>query len=137
MTDQYMAELPRPTDDSRPFWDGCNDSKLLLQRCGECHKLFYYARRLCPHCGGTQLSWEASTGLGTVYSFSEVHVAFQGEAWKAEVPYTTVLVDLDDGPRMLSRLVGERRAEVHIGDRVRVQFVQVQTQKLPFFTADR
>lgn len=129
-----MAELPQPTVDSKPFWDGCNSEQLLLQRCGGCRHLFYYARRLCPACGSTELSWETSSGRGSIYSFSQVHVPFQGPEWASQVPYSVVLVDLDEGPRMLSRWLGA--GEPAIGQRVRVTFPSVEGQKLPFFTAE-
>jgi uncharacterized OB-fold protein len=134
--DGLLAVLMKPTADSRPFWEGCNAEQLLLQRCAACRHLFYYARRLCPACGGTELSWEASSGRGSVYSFSQVHVPFQGPEWASQLPYTVLLVDLDDGPRMLSRWLGAAGSEPAIGDRVRVTFPSVDGQKLPFFTAD-
>ncbi len=133
---ELLAELPTPTVDSAPFWEGCNAESLLLQRCGECRHLFYFARRLCPACGATELTWESSTGRGTIYSFSEVHVAFQGPDWNSQIPYTVILVDLDEGPRMLSRwLAPEGSSLPAIGDQVRVTFPAVNGQKLPFFTA--
>lgn len=130
-----IAELPQPSVDSQAFWQGCNNGQLLMQRCADCRHLFYYPRRLCPACGGTHLSWEASGGLGRIYSYSEVMVAFQGPHWQSQVPYIVVLVDLDEGPRMLSRWVGPPGATPRIGDRARVTFVRVQDQQLPFFTA--
>lgn len=126
-----LAELPRPTRDSQPFWEGCNAERLLLQRCGECRHLFYYPRRLCPACGATALQWEQASGHGRIYSFSEVHVPFQGPQWAGQVPYTVVLVDLDEGPRMLSRWLGA--APPSMGQRVRVHWPRVEHQKLPFF----
>ena len=134
--DTLLAVLPRPTVDSKPFWEGCNADTLLLQRCGACRHLFYYARRLCPACGAAELSWEASTGRGSIYSFSQVHVAFQGPEWNSQLPYTVVLVDLDDGPRMLSRWLGPAGTVPSVGERVRVTFPSIGGQKLPFFTAD-
>lgn len=134
--DALMTVLPVPTVDSRPFWEGCNADKLLLQRCGNCGHIFYYSRRLCPVCGGADLHWEASAGRGIVYSLSEVHVAFQGPAWNSQLPYTVVLVDLDEGPRMLSRWLKSDAALPGIGQRVRVVFPRVGDQKLPFFTGD-
>lgn len=131
-----IAELPHPSVDSQAFWEACNRGVLLFQRCSECAHLFYYPRRLCPACGGSQLSWEASRGLGRVYSFSEVRVAFQGPAWQSQLPYTVVLIDLDEGPRMLSRWVSPTGQPPRIGDRARLHFVQVQHQQLPFFSAD-
>ncbi len=135
--DAMRAVLPAPTVDSRPFWDACNADALLLQRCGHCAHLFYYARRLCPACGGTELRWEPSAGRGSVYSFSEVHVAFHGSASDGRLPYTVVLIDLDEGPRMLSRWVPGGAASPAVGQRAVVRFTSVSGQKLPFFTAER
>lgn len=133
---QLLAVLPKPTVDSTPFWEGCNGEQLLLQRCTQCRHVFYFARRLCPACGGGELAWEASQGRGSVYSFSEVHVPFQGPEWASQLPYTVVLVDLDEGPRMLSRWLGPKGTTPAIGQRVRVRFPEVDGQKLPFFDAE-
>jgi uncharacterized OB-fold protein len=129
----YKAHLPAPSLDSAPFWASCNQEVLLLQHCAECGKRFYFARRLCPACGGSHLDWEPSAGKGTVFSFSEVHVSFFGPEWESELPYTCVLIDLDEGPRLLSRFVGSDEEKIKIGDRVNVVFVEVENQKLPFF----
>jgi uncharacterized OB-fold protein len=128
-----MAGLPHPTTESKPFWEGCNAEQLLLQRCGGCSHVFYYARRLCPACGSTELAWEESSGHGVIYSFSEVHVPFQGPEWGSQVPYTIVLVDLDEGPRMLSRWLGDGRGPPLIGQHVKVTFPEVDGQRIPFF----
>lgn len=137
MPDSLLAVLPAPTTESAPFWAGCNDEKLLLQRCTACSHVFYYARRLCPQCGATDLAWEPATGRGTIYSFSEIHVPFQGPEWAGQVPYTVVLVDLEEGPRMLSRwLAPGADSPPKVGDTVRAVFPSVDGQKLPFFTAD-
>jgi uncharacterized OB-fold protein len=129
----YRSHLPVPTVDSAPFWEACNRGTLLLQHCGECGLRIYHPRRLCPGCGGMQLAWEPGAGTGTVFSFSEVHVSFFGPEWESELPYTVVLIDLDEGPRMLSRLIGEDRSKVRIGHRVQVVFIEVGQQKIPFF----
>jgi uncharacterized OB-fold protein len=128
-----MAVLPRPTAESKPFWEGCNAENLLLQRCGDCGQAFYYARRLCPACGSIELAWKKSSGRGVIYSFSEVHVAFQGPEWASQVPYTLVIIDLDEGPRMLSRWLADSGAPPQIGQDVQVVFPEVDGQKLPFF----
>jgi uncharacterized OB-fold protein len=133
---RLLAGLPKPTVDSKPFWEGCNAEKLLLQRCAQCRHIFYYARRLCPACGAADLAWEASAGRGRVYSFSEVHVPFQGPEWASQVPYTVVMVDLDEGPRMLSRWLAPEGSTPRIGQPVRVRFPTVGGQKLPFFSAE-
>lgn len=140
MNTDYIAELPQPTLESQPFWDGCKRQQLMLQRCGSCDHVFYYARRLCPACGSTELSWQASSGRGTLYSASQVQVAFQGPHWQSQLPYTVVLVDLDEGPRMLSRWAAGEARRPRMDERVRVRFVPVQQgqqgQWLPFFEPD-
>lgn len=134
-TIQPIAELPKPTVDSAPFWEACNSDKLMFQRCESCRHLFYYARRMCPACGSNALVWEASSGQGCVYSFTEVHVPFQGAHWADQVPYTLVLVDLDEGPRMLSRWLKTDGDEPAVGSRVCVVFHAHEGQKFPFFSA--
>ena len=131
MSEEIKAILPVPTADSEAFWAGCDREELLLSRCRECGRRFYYPRRLCPHCGGSSVEMEASAGQGSVFSHSQVEVSFYGKAWESQLPYTVILVDLDEGPRMLSRLVG--RDAIAIGDRVGVRFVAVEGRKLPYF----
>ena len=129
-----FAILPSPTKETAPFWEGCNRSELLLSACEACGHTFYYPRLFCPKCGGDRLAWRASKGRGTLYSFSHVGVSFYGKKWESQIPYTLALVDLDEGPRMLSRLTGPDCDKAKIGDRVRVQFVEFEKQKLPYFS---
>jgi uncharacterized protein len=128
-----LARLMPQTEDSAPFWRACNEGRFLLRHCQRCDHTFYYPRRLCPACGGDALDWRDASGRGRVFSFSEVHVPFMGDAWASQVPYTVVVVDLDEGPRMLSRLVGDDRADVAIGDALELCFVEADAQQLPFF----
>lgn len=131
--DNLFALLPSPTQVSRPFWDGCNRGELLLQHCAGCGHCFYYARQNCPACGSGALTWRSSSGRGTVYSFTQVEVSFYGPQWDSQLPYTPVLVDLEDRVRMLSRLVGPDRGRVKIGDPVQAEFVLFEGQRLPYF----
>lgn len=131
--EDILAILPSPTQETKPFWEGCNRSELLLSACEDCAHVFYYPRLYCPKCGSEKLGWRASTGCGTLYSFTQVGVSFYGPTWESQIPYTLVLVDLDEGPRMLSRLVGKSRNEARIGDRLEVEFVEVEKQRLPYF----
>jgi uncharacterized OB-fold protein len=128
-----LAILPTPTVDSEEFWRGCERGELLLRRCEECGTIAYYPRSHCISCGGERLAWQQSAGTGTIYSFTHVAVSFYGKAWESRLPYTVVLVDLVEGPRMLSRLVDAERARVRIGARVKLAFVSVEGRGLPFF----
>jgi uncharacterized protein len=130
---EFKAVVPKPSIDSARFWAACNDDQLLLANCERCANVFYYPRLMCPTCGGRELGWRMSKGTGAVYSYSHVLTSFWGNEWQSQLPYTVILVDLDEGPRMLSRLVGERREQVASGARVVVEFHSVQGQKLPFF----
>ncbi len=134
--DPLLTQLPEATEDSRPCWEGCNRQQLLLQHCKSCGHVFYYARRLCPACGGTDLTWQAASGQGRVYSYSQIHVPFQGPHWQTQLPYSVVLIDLLEGPRMLSRWLAPKGQVPQIGDSARVVFVQIEQQHLPFFAAD-
>jgi uncharacterized OB-fold protein len=130
------ALLPRPMAESQEFWAGCNNEQLLLSECRTCHNLFYYPRIACPRCGGQDLGWRASAGRGKVHTYSHVHTSFFGATWEDELPYTVVVVDLDEGPRLLSRLIGDDREAVKTGMRIKLDFVEIEGQKLPFCRLD-
>ena len=131
--ERLTAILPTPTAASAPFWEACNRGELQLPHCRACDRLFYYPRTHCPHCGSRELDTRKAAGGGRIFSFTHVHVSFQGSTWEAQLPYTPVLVDLDEGVRMLSRLIGEGRDAVAIGDRVTLTFAEIEGRKLPYF----
>ena len=133
ITPDIIAILPTPSAESAPFWAGCDRDELLLQRCTRGQHLFYYPRLFCPHCGDRDLAWEKCSGQGVIFSFTHVQVSFYGSKWESQLPYTLVLVDLAEGPRMLSRLIGPDQGDVRIGNGVEVQFVAFEGRKLPFF----
>jgi len=99
---------PRPTD------------KFMLPRCGDCGKFHFYPRPACPHCQGTCLAWAEASGRGEVYSHSAVYRA-PSEAFKADVPYVVAIVKTDEGPHLLSRVVGVAPEAVRIGMRLKVK----------------
>ncbi|MGP4015093.1 Zn-ribbon domain-containing OB-fold protein [Saccharopolyspora sp. 5N708] len=100
--------------ETRPFWDGIAAGELRLQRCTDCGSAIFYPRSVCPNCFGDQIEWFTATGRGTVYSYTVAHRAF-GE-FAEQAPFTVALVDLDEGPRMMTRVVDGD--QVRIGDRV-------------------
>ncbi|MBI4491693.1 MAG: Zn-ribbon domain-containing OB-fold protein [Chloroflexi bacterium] len=130
--------LPVITPTTEPFWRACAEGRLLLRRCQTCGSLFHYPRQACPSCWSEALEWRESSGRGAIWSFSQVHVALGGDAWKDELPYTVVIVELDEGVRMLSRLVGSAADEPAVGDRVQVEFFrQAEGVCLPYFRLER
>jgi len=122
-----------PDPDSEPFWQGAAEGELRYQRCGACDAAVFYPRALCPECGAPDPGWAVSAGKGTVYACSTVHRAPPGFADQA--PYTVLLVDLDEGFRMMSRLVDAEPSSVAIGDRVKAVFRDGPNGRpAPYFT---
>lgn len=97
--------LPAPDADTAAYWQGLRDGKLLLQHCDDCGNVQYYQQGICRNCGGEHLVHRPASGRGTVHSFSVVHRA-PGPAFKGEVPYAVLLVELAEGPRMISTYTG-------------------------------
>lgn len=113
------------------FIDGQAAGVLRYQRCGDCGQAITGRRFACTACGSPRLTWHDSAGTGTVWSASTVHRA-PTEAWRAEVPYTLVLVTLDEGPRVMAH----GAPGLMIGMRVRAQPAMLAGQALVRFVAD-
>ena len=103
--------LPTPDTDSAAFWSGLKEGKLLLQHCLDCGHVQYYQQGMCRRCGGERLEHRAASGRGKVHSYSVVYRA-PGPAFKRDVPYAVLLVELEEGPRMISSLVGAKPESV-------------------------
>lgn len=101
----HIKPLPTPDADSQAYWQGLKEGKLLLQHCSDCAHVQFYQQAICRHCGGERLVHRAASGRGTVHSFSVVHRA-PGPAFKQDTPYAVLLVELEEGPRMISSLIG-------------------------------
>jgi uncharacterized OB-fold protein len=125
--------LPAPGPDDRAFWDGCRRHVLLVQQCLECGALRFWGQPMCESCTSVEAQPLPASGRGTIWSFTTTHHAF-APAWTQVVPYTIVVVRLDEGPRMTSTLVGADPADVRIGLPVEVVFEDVTPEvTLPRF----
>jgi uncharacterized OB-fold protein len=136
MSDPIPFPLPAITDDTRPFWDGCRGRELRVQRCPGCGTLRHPPAPACWKCRGFAHEWIALSGRGTVFSHAVVHRAFLPEL-ASHVPYTVVVVALDDAPgiRLVSNLV---EGEARIGLPVEVVFEDVSADMtVPRFRARR
>jgi len=96
--------IPVPTPETQPFWDGCAANELRIQRCDDCTRYYFYPRPSCPNCGSENVQWSAVSGRATLYSYIISHRAAPG--YENELPYTIAVVELEEGPRMTTNLVG-------------------------------
>ena len=118
---EYMKPLPTLTDENRPFWDACRAGRLSLQKCTNCSHARYPISPFCPHCLSGDFEWSELSGRGTVFSYIVFHQAYH-PGFKADLPYNVALVQLEEGPRMYSNIVGTPNDQVRIGDEVEVVF---------------
>ncbi len=122
---------PQVTPLSKPYFDACNESRLVIQQCDTCHRWQFYPRHVCSYCGGGDLVWRQAAGTGRVASYTVVRRAVS-KAYTA--PYVIALIDLDEGVRMMSQLREIDVDSVFIGQCVEVVFEQwVDEDRLPVF----
>lgn len=94
--------LPQPTPETQPYFDGLKNHTLMIQRCRACNKAYFYPRPFCPDCLSFDTEWFQASGKGTLYSFVISHRPPPG--FPAE-PFVIAIVELEEGPRMMSNLV--------------------------------
>jgi uncharacterized OB-fold protein len=126
--------LPQINKVDQPFWQGAAAGKLLLQKCQACGKLQFFPRVACVDCFSGDIDWIESKGAGKVHSFTLVRVP-RNPAFKDETPIYYINVILDEGLIIESRLVGDTKEKVKMGDRVKVIFQPTHDPsiKLPCF----
>ena len=109
--------LPIPDAETEEFWHGLARGVLLVRSCNSCSRLHYYPRSFCPFCWSSDVAWREMSGRGTVYATTIVR-QHGLSPFKERAPYNISLVDLDEGPRLLTNVVGCAPEDVHIGDTV-------------------
>jgi uncharacterized OB-fold protein len=121
---------------TEPFVEGCRRGELVLLRCDNCGFTILPNVALCERCGSCAWTPFASTGRGAVYSYTAVHRPPE-ERFAARVPYVIVLVDLDDGPRIMGVLDDVDANHGLVGVRVSVRFRADELLRTPYFVQDR
>jgi uncharacterized OB-fold protein len=134
-TGVIQKPVPEPTQESKPYWDGLNEGRLLLQSCGRCGKVRHYPRPLCDACYSFEVKWIEASGAGQVHSWTITHHAFH-PAFKGELPYVLATVDLEEGVRLQAPLRGVPAQDLRLGLPVRVTFERMsEGLTLPAFVA--
>ena len=122
MTARY--DLPLPDATTQPWWDAAAEGRLLVVRCGSCGEAHFYPRPFCPRCGGEDVSWEEASGAATLYTWSVVH-RNDLPPFRDKVPYVAAVVDLAEGPRMMTTVVGADPSDLQVGMALEVAFEEL------------
>jgi len=123
MTAQEKIEKPLPVVDpgSAFYWKSAREHRLMLPRCLDCGKQHFYPRDLCPHCYSDKLEWMQASGNGVIYSYTIARRG-AGPGFAADAPYVVAVIELDEGPRMLSNVRTQDVEAVRIGMKVKTTF---------------
>ena len=112
---------PEPDAFTRPYWDAAAEGHLLLRRCHACGKAHHYPREFCPCCWSEDVSWRGASGRATLHTWSVVH-RNDLPPFGERVPYAAAVVDLAEGPRMMTEVIGCEEAALRIGMELEVAF---------------
>jgi hypothetical protein len=106
MATEYSKPLPRPLNPvlTQPFWEAARRHELVIPRCQTCDYIFFYPRSECPRCFGTNVEWARVSGRGRLHSYTIVYQPANA-AFRADAPHIYAVVQLDEGPRMVSNIV--------------------------------
>lgn len=96
--------VPKALPETQPYWDATARHELQIQRCTSCSTPFFYPRTTCPSCGSTEVEWFTASGNATLYSYVINHRPAPG--WQDEAPYAIAVVQLEEGPRLMTSIVG-------------------------------
>ena len=124
MTDRLKHPAPGIDWETRAYWEGCGRHELILQRCRRCSALQHRPRALCVTCLSDDIEHFPASGRGTVYSFTVTHQN-QAPGFREATPYVLAYVELEEGVRLLTNIVGCAAGEVRIGMPVEVDYADL------------
>ena len=129
----FQRPVPQPSPESKEFWEGCRQGKLLMQYCNDCGKINWFPRRYCAHCTAESFTWKEVEGTGILETFSIVYRPMS-DAWKSEVPYALAIVRLTEGVRMVTRIIMKDGRQPRFDAPVRVRFIRLTEEfQIPYF----
>lgn len=131
-----QGPIPAPTPETQMFWDGTAAGELRIQRCTPCEKFYFYPRPYCPTCHSDQVEWQVVSGKGTLASYNINYRPFP--IFETDEPQVIALIELDEGVRLMSNIVGVEPLpeNLPLGMRVSVEFEPRGDQFLPVFTPE-
>ncbi|MFE9624541.1 Zn-ribbon domain-containing OB-fold protein [Streptomyces sp. NPDC006527] len=114
-------DVPEADAFTRAYWDAAAEGRLLIRRCGACGRAHHYPREFCPYCWSEDVTWETASGRATLYTWSVVH-RNDLPPFGERTPYVAAVVDLAEGPRMATEVVGVRAEDLRAGTELWVAF---------------
>ncbi len=114
-------DLPTPDDETQPFWDAAREGRLLIKRCADCGAAHFYPRPFCPRCWSAAVSWETASGQAALYTWSVVHHN-DLPPFRDRLPYVAAVVDLAEGPRMMTNVVDCDPGRLEVGMALHVAY---------------
>lgn len=124
---EWAKPLPHPTALSQPFWDGTKQREIWLQRCGACEAYRFPPLVLCRNCLSEDHQWVPTSGTGTIYSYVIQHRPAT-PAFIDDLPYVVAIVELDEGPLMLTNIVGCPFEDLDVGMPVMATYVDASPE---------
>ncbi len=115
------ADRPVPDAFTRTYWDAVAEGRLLLRRCADCGRPHHYPREFCPYCWSEAVDWEQASGRATLCTWSEVR-ANDLPPFRDRLPYVVAVVELEEGPRMMTTVVDCPVEQLRIGMALLVSF---------------
>ena len=132
-----MAKYEKPLSvidaDNAPYWEYCKKHELRMQKCAQCGHIRFPVSIVCPRCHSMEAEWTRLSGKGKVYSFA-IYRRLYHEAFKDDMPYDVAIIQLDEGPRMISNVIGCEVEDIRIDMPVEVYFEDITDEfALPKF----
>jgi uncharacterized OB-fold protein len=129
----YKKPIPVPSDESKPYWQGLRERRLMIPQCEDCRRFWFPPSLLCQHCSSPNWSWREASGRGRVYSYVVYHRVYH-PGFADEVPYAVAVVALDEGPRMISNVVGVAPDQIVCDMPVEITYIDItEDRTIPKF----
>jgi uncharacterized OB-fold protein len=129
---EIKKQLPLITTSNKPFWDAAKKRELVIYKCLNCSAV-YSQVTVCIACDKPDMTWVKVGGKGAVFTFCIYHQPFH-PAWKNDIPYNVAYVKLNEGPLLMTNIVGCANKDIFIGMPVEVVFEDINEEvTLPKF----
>ena len=114
-------DLPMVENENEPFWTAVENRRLLIGSCSDCGEFHYYPRPHCPHCWSDNVEWVDASGKATLYTWS---VIYRNDLppWPQRVPYVAAVVELAEGPKMMTQILESDGSNLSIGMALELDF---------------